>query len=484
MCLRTCNVRSTNRWNWDGDLILRDTTVRVGRRNPATRRPFRIDLREFLGTVSNSVVGAALDAVVASLSCSEQLLFRSRAQGSFDLRVRAITAYLARSIRYEGRGRAAEDWLFPDETLDAGFGDCEDLAFLLAALLLASGVSGYVVRVAFGTLHVGRGKRHDHAWVMYRDEGGRWLLLDPLLSTRQLDAPGVANRRRPERSEYEPRFVFNDAHLWAMKPGRGSPEVASYLGERKFLEGFDPTFAAGIHNMIYDSALKDMGWVDRNYVKAVSLAVDGDTVNYDPRDHFDNAYMEAGWARVRERLATGRLGDFALAAHSIGDFYAHSSYGHFALEGDKLAPLDERTAGAGPNSGPAPTYSSGAFTFSRFTRNEERCTLTRAEAEQAWAGSWISGRYAQPDDPEQGFIERVLTPYPNRLEKKSELGPRACLPHHNEIAVDKKIRDSVPHGHRLYGADDYKTQFEARWQAASNHLADAYLRWKANGFGA
>jgi len=56
---------------------------------------------------------------------------------------------------------------------------------------------------------------------------------------------------------------------------------------------------------------------------------------YDPRDHFDNAYIEESWKQVADRLAQFRtegvrnLDLFHRAAHAIGDFYAHSSYAGF-----------------------------------------------------------------------------------------------------------------------------------------------------------
>lgn len=68
---------------------------------------------------------------------------------------------------------------------------------------------------------------------------------------------------------------------------------------------------------------------------------------YDPRDHFDNGYIEESWKQVAIRLEQFRtagvrnLDLFHRAAHAIGDFYAHSSYGEFAaLQNGKLALYD------------------------------------------------------------------------------------------------------------------------------------------------
>ena len=53
--------------------------------------------------------------------------------------------------------------------------------------------------------------------------------------------------------------------------------------------------------------------------------MDVNVLGYDPRDHFDFAYVPEGWQRVQKRLASGSITDFSLAAHAIGDFYATPS---------------------------------------------------------------------------------------------------------------------------------------------------------------
>jgi len=271
-----------------------------------------------------------------------------------------------------------------------------------------------------------------------------------------------------------------------MKPARGVVPLDEYASGRTYWDKFDPTFAASVHNRLFDRALADMSWARRNWVKAVSLALDGDTTSYHPYDHFDDAYVARGFDRVRRRLATGDLGDFAAATHAIADFYAHSSYGHFAIRADgTLPPVYEQTAGDGPapGAGAAPDYAAGPFNLARFTRNKDHAKLTPAQAATLWAGKWISGRYSQPDDQEAGFFERVMTPYPDDLETKIELGPRACLPHHNEIAVDDSAGGSLPKKHRLYAtAAAYQKQFDARFGAAAQHIANAYQAWRAKGF--
>ena len=56
-------------------------------------------------------------------------------------------------------------------------------------------------------------------------------------------------------------------------------------------------------------------------IKRASLIADVNVLAYDPRDHFDFAYIAEGWSRVQQRLATGNLPDFAYALHAVADFH-------------------------------------------------------------------------------------------------------------------------------------------------------------------
>ena len=51
---------------------------------------------------------------------------------------------------------------------------------MVAPLLLASGVSGFRVRVALGEVVSLHGERFEHAWVLYKSESGSWRLVEPL----------------------------------------------------------------------------------------------------------------------------------------------------------------------------------------------------------------------------------------------------------------------------------------------------------------
>jgi hypothetical protein len=132
---------------------------------PGKKTIYEVDIREFLLTNDNAVVRKEIDALAHNLSRDEQTLFRSRKPGSFDFRVDQILKHMG-SFRYGSFKKKRDPWLFPDETLSVQEGDCEDLALVLGALIIASGVSPYCIRVALGKVRIrqnGRTHPHDHA---------------------------------------------------------------------------------------------------------------------------------------------------------------------------------------------------------------------------------------------------------------------------------------------------------------------------------
>src|SRR5207302_1285057 len=76
--------------------------------------------------------------------------------------------------------------------------------------------------------------------------------------------------------------------------------------------------------------------------------LDVNLATYDPRDHFDNGYIDEGWATVTSNLNKFRATktdwtSFGAAGHGIADFYAHSSYAHFTpLLNGSIPPYDPR----------------------------------------------------------------------------------------------------------------------------------------------
>ena len=233
--------------------------------------------------------------------------------------------------------------------------------------------------------------------------------------------------------------------------------LARYLPRRRFWGKFDPGFAIGVHEEILDEALgAALSKDDMAAVKRSNLWVDVNVLNYDPRDHFDFAYIQAGWDRVRQRMASGTLENLALGAHGIADFYAHSLYGHFGPKRNGRLVLYDP-------SHPLPPQDLVYGFFARLGLPD--CKGDAAGAQDHWQGQLISGQWW-----------RWYTTYPKQLEAADELRWRRCLPDHDQLAVD-----SPRNGHggaHLYAADAYAAQFRLRRDAAVRHIRSAFADWK------
>ena len=503
MCLQPTSLRPWQRWHWAGDEIVHPSIIPASRTIPGTRRSrYPIDVREYLSIEGDAVIAAQLEGLRSELTAGEKDLFTSRRAGSFDFRAHKAVESVGR-LKYIRGGRRFDQWLFPAETLARGGGDCEDLAFVLAAFLEACGISEFCLRVAFGTIVdrtiPARPRRWDHAWVVYQNEAGVWEILEPLAliagraagtwesdaAALQATGPLTPRRHRAEARgarmltmraraagaaqlrdiEYVPHFVFNRKHLWRIR----SQETAAtrpfdrYLrDDRIFWTGFNPSFAASVHNGIFDEALAGMGAVDLAVVKAASLALDVDVLRYDPRDHFDFAYVDQGWARVRRRLRSGRLVDFALATHAIGDFYAHTLYADFAplLPDGNLAPFDADH--------PLPAGQL-VYDFSPFAPLPG-CACDAAGAERYWQGRLVSGQW-----------RRWYVHFPGELESAPGFRWRLCLPDHDQVAVDGPCRKPAHLHYTKPG--EYDRQFLLRRQAAVSHIRRVWLEWNGSGRG-
>jgi hypothetical protein len=518
MCLTHSPVRNLGRWNWDGDRILHRSVLASSRPVPGYPRgtTYAIDAREFLVTERNEVMRRALEEDVRTFVLTKMPgagwdLFRSRAIGSFDHRADVVAAFVADAVRYVRRPGKTDPWQFPDETLAVRGGDCEDRALLIASLLLASGVSPYNVRVALGHVEVtpagrGRALRRDHVWVMYKTESGRWALIEPL-HTKRVDrsAAGAKLDVRVGAAAYVPRFLFNDQHLWHVNgPGAGADGAAEQ--EREDVElcqdwsTLHPQFAGAVHKTILNDALAGVcpAWLLSAFNRHFSAAVlgligptvddvDRDPALYDPRDHFDNGYVDEGWARVADRLRRFRdapaanVYAFFKAAHGIADFYAHTSYCHFARADPATdVPVPYDPADPGPCFRVPPVYDgSEGFDLSSgaFTRNPAVWKGDAAGAAAAWNGRLISGRYAQVRDTHGGLVEHLAIEGPSNipaeLRRRADFASRGALPHHNEIAVDDRARGGE---HRLYADPaEYARQYRRRTRAATAHIRQAFV---------
>jgi len=462
MCLQPSRIQPYQRWRWAGDEIVADAIVPARRKIPGTPKAgYDVDIREFLSIEDDAVVHKHLEAAISRLPVAEQVLFRSRCPGAFDFRARTILRYLSRILSYRrARFRAPDEWLFPAETLSLREGDCEDLAFVLVAMLEAAGISSYCLRVALGSVVFqggGRARRSHHAWAVYFNEQGAWQVLEPLRVARR----GV---RRPAKGttteiEYVPHFVFNRDHLWRVRSrdAEAARPLRRYLRDREFWRGFDPSFALGVHEEIFDS-LRDEGITDHELraIKSASFRVDVNVLGYDPRDHFDFAYVERGWRRVQERLTTGRLVDLGLALHAIGDFYAHTTYADFAIrDGNALRLYDP----AAPSFAVEPSYDFAPYA------HLPGCGGSLEGVAARWKGAVISGQWW-----------RWFTSYPDDLQSKAELALRRCLPDHDQIAVDGGERAAE---HLRYSPPQYRLQYELRRGAAIAHVKHAWRAWRA-----
>ncbi|HON34756.1 MAG TPA: transglutaminase-like cysteine peptidase [Methanothrix sp.] len=211
--------------NWAGEAIIRDTIVYDKRAVVgSTGILIPTDIRDWLSHTRSKVIARALQEIGLPIS---------RDSGTFDMRTWLIWDYVTRSIDYvtDKSAFGLEDlWLFPEETLMLGKGDCEDTSFLLASLLLASGISEQCVRVVMGRVASPAGA-YGHAWVVYQCESGQWCLLETTLeSAPPRLAPADPFTLPGNQYQYQPQFCLNSSHLWSMTQMKA--ELADYLNIR------------------------------------------------------------------------------------------------------------------------------------------------------------------------------------------------------------------------------------------------------------
>ena len=215
-------------YDWSGSRILRQTVIPSKRRVIGSEDVLiPTDLREWIAPSDSQEI----KGVISSLA-----LPTDKSPGSFDKRARLIWEYVARHIEYrpDEIGQRKQDfWQFPAETLALGKGDCEDCAFLLASLLLASGISPFCVRVVFGILTQRDGSSVGHTWPIYKDEEGLWRVLESTLDTLPNKWPLADDLAKPNsRPHYRPDICLNQHHVWTVGHRR-IQDVFAYLSSRK-----------------------------------------------------------------------------------------------------------------------------------------------------------------------------------------------------------------------------------------------------------
>jgi hypothetical protein len=133
---------------------------------------------------------------------------------------------------------APDYWLFPFESVAAGFGDCEDGAILIAALAINAGIPNYKVKVACGYVCSGNisGDTYDtlkhsngkcdgqscggHAYCIYLASDNEWRIIDWCYwadyNTSMLQKP-LAKNGGYNNYYKDIWFTFNNEYSWNQK---------------------------------------------------------------------------------------------------------------------------------------------------------------------------------------------------------------------------------------------------------------------------
>jgi len=225
-------------YHWEGDLIIQNTLMKkkrfvIGSLN----HPIDTDIREWISFEDNNVMKKILRGLE-----NKKALPTSRKPGDFDKRAIALWKEVAEKIKYvhdREKQRKQDFWLFPPEISKLCEGDCEDGSFLLASLLIASGVSPFCVRVVLGEVFDEKGKSlGGHCWPVYKNEMGDWCILESTLDkipSRLPEADKLAEAG--QFFQYIPYYCFNNYHLWQIlpeeDPGAKSSNIDQYLKLRR-----------------------------------------------------------------------------------------------------------------------------------------------------------------------------------------------------------------------------------------------------------
>jgi hypothetical protein len=451
-------------------------------------RTYDADVRELLGRSDNQVLQALINTEVFRFLRKGQgplnLVSRFEDAGASrrDFQAHVLSAFVAETISQKS-DRQKDHWQLPVETLCLKTGDCEDVAVFLAALMLNAGIEPARVRVALGSVEVRQGrapiKSFDHAWTLYQTDAGDWQPLEPM--------------RRPARASavddsiegsYHPDFLFNNEGLWYDKKLTTS-------GSRDFLatrwKSRRPKFTGDVHRSLLDRSLGRLpecpAWlltaVQSQFLsvpfidKKIDLPDFFVTQGYDPRDHFDNGYIDESWARVEQRFKAfsedplGQIKQLTYAMHSVADFYSHSSFMCFAKGNNGEVPLYDRRNPM--QNMTTPSYGKGSpidFSDSETISFDSRFLKPWGAAAALWQGKLISGRYAlEGAGDARSLFEQAVT-LPRELSTAPRFAERYALPHHDEISVDEPVR---PKHHHLSDTV-YRRQYALRTTAAARHI--------------
>ena len=206
-------------FNWEGDRILQDTAIEKKQFIIGEKKSITTDIREWISFEDNIIMKEILKELKEN-----HKLPTAKNPGDFDKRALIVWQFVAERVKYvydTTKYKKGDFWLFPPETYQLKKGDCEDGSFLLASLLIASGISPFCVRVILGIGHDEIAKSSGgHCWPVYKNEMGKWCILESTLD--------IAPARMPEADQltekgqtfrYEPLYCFNGHHLWEIFPG-------------------------------------------------------------------------------------------------------------------------------------------------------------------------------------------------------------------------------------------------------------------------
>lgn len=217
-------------FDWSGSQIIKNTVIQAKRsviRNEDILIP--TDLREWLTPPDSQEI----KTILSSLNLPQK-----KTSGTFDKRAKTVWQYVAENINYvsDATSQLKQDfWQFPAETIALKKGDCEDCAFLMASLLLASGISPFCIRVVLGILTQENQDSSPHAWPIYKDEEGYWRILESTLDELPEDWPSADMMANPDsQTWYEPEICFNQYHVWLIGEQKIS-DFNSYISKRKLI---------------------------------------------------------------------------------------------------------------------------------------------------------------------------------------------------------------------------------------------------------
>lgn len=217
-----------------------------GRRIPGHKTPIPIQCHHFVwahdATLRNAIIDEMFDG---SLSKFEHT--------GNDRRAWEIQKWVARSEWLHGRRQGKpvlwyvsdyksrgynEFWLFPNETVATGKGDCEDGAILIASLLRCADIPADRVRLTCGWVSAGpNAPDGGHGYVVYRRESDNMPVIldwcyavDEAARKVDIETPVEEKLTVHERTEYHGVwFTFNDVGEY----GYSSTEIRGRIRRKK-----------------------------------------------------------------------------------------------------------------------------------------------------------------------------------------------------------------------------------------------------------